>query len=108
MKKRGVLLGVLGFDRFGVGKKFILLMYIFVIFSMTTVAYYGYQHAGSAYRDKALSVARLGVRDTSRSISDFLRTIPDDLSFVCILSKIQGKRNIFRRDRKQYAEIEMK
>jgi hypothetical protein len=25
-----------------------------------------------------------------------------------ILSKIQGKRNIFRRDRKQYAEIEMK
>jgi recombinational DNA repair ATPase RecF len=27
---------------------------------------------------------------------------------ICILSKIQGNRNIFRRDRKQYAEIEMK
>ncbi|CAK8725678.1 histidine kinase [Candidatus Electrothrix aarhusensis] len=82
MKKRGVLLGILGLDRFGVGKKLILLMYILVIFSMTTVAYYGYQHAGSAYRDKALSVASLGVRDTSRSVSDFLHTIPDDLSFV--------------------------
>ncbi|MCI5166466.1 MAG: GAF domain-containing protein, partial [Candidatus Electrothrix sp. GM3_4] len=82
MKKRGVLLGILGFNRFGVGKKLILLIYIFVIFSMTTVAYYGYQHAGSAYRDKALSVASLGVRDTSRSMSDFLRAIPDDLSFV--------------------------
>ncbi|WLE96596.1 MAG: response regulator [Candidatus Electrothrix communis] len=82
MEKKGGMLGVLGLDRVGVGKKLIFLVYILVIFSMTTVAYYGYQHAGAAYRDKALSVASLGVRDTGRSISDFLRTIPDDLSFV--------------------------
>ena len=82
MEKKGGMLSVLGLDRFGVGKKLIFLVYILVIFSMTTVAYYGYQHAGAAYRDKALSVASLGVRDTGRSISDFLRTIPDDLSFV--------------------------
>ncbi len=67
--------------QFGVGRKLLLLSYALVIISMTSVGYYGYQHAGTAYRDKALTLAGQGVRDTSRSITESLRAIPRDLSF---------------------------
>jgi hypothetical protein len=66
----------------GVRRKLLLLSYLLVTISMTTVGYYGYQHAGTAYRDKALTLAGQGVRDTSRSITESLRSIPRDLSFV--------------------------
>uniref|UniRef100_UPI00405780AB response regulator n=1 Tax=Candidatus Electrothrix sp. TaxID=2170559 RepID=UPI00405780AB len=71
-----------GLGQFGVGKKILFLSYVLVIISMTTVGYYGYQHAGAAYRDKALTLAGQGVRDTSRGITESLRAIPRDLSFV--------------------------
>jgi signal transduction histidine kinase/DNA-binding response OmpR family regulator len=68
--------------QFGVRRKLLLLSYVLVIISITTVGYYGYQHAGTAYRDKALTLAGQGVRDTSKSITESLRAIPRDLSFV--------------------------
>ena len=74
-----------GHDGFGVEKKLILLSYVLVIISMTTVAYYGYQHAATAYRDKALTVAGKGIRDTSQAAKEFLRAIPNDLAFVSSL-----------------------
>ncbi|CAK8724754.1 histidine kinase [Candidatus Electrothrix laxa] len=82
MKKRERPQKKFGHYRFGVGKKIILLSYLLVIISMTTVAYYGYQHAATAYRDKALTVASQGIRDTSQAIKEFLRAIPNDLAFV--------------------------
>ncbi|MCI5143042.1 MAG: HAMP domain-containing protein, partial [Candidatus Electrothrix sp. ATG1] len=82
MGRRKRIAAFFGRGHLGVGKKLILLSYILVIISMTTVAYYGYQHAGTAYRDKALTVAGQGVRDTGRAIKEFLRAIPNDLSFV--------------------------
>ncbi|MCI5221698.1 MAG: hypothetical protein D3924_03200, partial [Candidatus Electrothrix sp. AR4] len=82
MKKTRRKINIFGFGRFGVQNKLTLLVYILIVFSMTTVAYYGYQNAATAYRDKALSVVSYGVRDTSQSIKEFLRAIPDDLAFV--------------------------
>ena len=66
----------------GVQNKLTAMIYLMVVFSMTTVAYYGYQSARTAYYDKALSVAGQGVRDTGRAVKEFLRTIPNDLTFV--------------------------
>lgn len=62
--------------------KFLLVFYLLVLFAIGVVGYYGYYHASTAYRQRALDVAAINTFDVAHNLLGFLRQPAQELDLL--------------------------